>query len=368
MTARMEMLIEGLEQRVDERTLEAQRRSTQLAAAAELGSSIATIHQLDSLLNQVTSLITDKFGYYHCGIFFVDERAEYAVLQAANSEGGKRMLARGHKLGVGQTGIVGYVTAHGQARIALDVGFDAVYFDNPDLPETRSEIALPLIARGELLGALDVQSTEPAAFSEEDVEVLQLLADLIAVAIQNAQMMTRTQQALEAAQAAYGQFVQQAWAEKIHGKPEINFLSAAHFNGPTDEQWHPQSLAAYQTGQTVRGNGTAHRLAIPIKVRNTTIGVIDTFKPLESGDWTDEEIAMLENIISQLGIALESARLYEDTQLQAETERLLAQISSRMRATLDIDYVLQTAAQDLLRTFNLAEVEIRLEPEQSGRD
>lgn len=364
MTARMETLIEGLEQRVGERTQEAQKRSDQLAAAAELGSSIATIHQLDQLLGQVTSLISDKFGYYHCGIFFLDERGEYAVLQAANSAGGQRMLARGHKLAVGQTGIVGYVTAHGQARIALDVGLDAVYFDNPDLPETRSEIALPLIARGELLGALDVQSTEPEAFKDEDVEVLQLLADLIAVAIQNAQLMTRTQQALEAAQAAYGQFIQQAWVEKIHGKPELSFLSATHFSGQSDEQWQPQSLEAFQSGHTVRGNGNAYHLAIPIKVRNTIIGVIDTYKPLESGDWTEGEVAMLENIISQLGVALESARLYEDTQLQAETERLLAQISSHMRETLDIDFVLQTAAQDLLNMLELAEVEIRLDPEQ----
>ncbi len=362
MTDQLADSIEGLEERVLQRTREVERRSAQIAAAAEVGSSIATMTQIDALLTQVTNLISEKFGFYHAGVFLLDEAGEFAVLRAANSTGGKRMLARNHRLEVGHTGIVGYVTAKRTARIALDVGQDAVFFNNPDLPETRSEMALPLVARGALLGALDVQSTEAAAFTSDDVEVLQLVADQLAVAIQNADLFTKTQAALEAARTAYGQLSRQAWSDLIQGKPTLGFHSAEEQTEPASATWSPETWQALRTGQIVRENGSAHSLAIPIKVRDTIIGVIDTYKPLESGGWTDEELAALEMITNQMGVALESARLYEETQFQAESERLLGEITSHMRETLDIDYVLQTAAQDILETLDLSEVEIRLKP------
>lgn len=362
MTDQLADSIEGLEARVLQRTQDVERRSKQIAAAAEIGSSIASMTQINTLLTQVTHLISDKFGFYHAGIFLIDDNSEYAVLRAANSEGGKRMLARNHRLAVGHTGIVGYVTAKREARIALDVGQDAVFFNNPDLPETRSEMALPLVARGELLGALDVQSTEAAAFTPDDVEVLQLVADQLAVAIQNAQLFTKTQEALETARTAYGEFGRKAWNELMQGKPALGFHSAEQHTEPVSAAWTPEMQEALRTGNLVRGNGNTHSLAIPIKIRDTIIGVVDTYKPLESGDWTNEELAALDMISSQLGIALESARLYEETQFQAETERLLGEITSHVRETLDIDYVLQTAAQDILEALELSEVEIRLNP------
>ncbi len=149
------------------------------------------------MLTELAQLIGENFGYYHIGIFLLDENKEFAILKAANSTGGKRMLERKHKLKLGQVGIVGYVTASGRPRIALDVGDDAAFFDNPDLPDTRSELALPLRVTDNVIGALDIQSTEPNAFQQEDIEILSILADQVSIAIQNAQSHETTQILLE---------------------------------------------------------------------------------------------------------------------------------------------------------------------------
>jgi signal transduction histidine kinase/CheY-like chemotaxis protein len=204
MTTQLRDLVETLETRVRERTQQLavqneslQLRSRQLQTVAEVARSIVSTREVDNLLNQVTRLVSDRFGFYHAGIFLLDEKNEYAVLRAANSEGGSRMLDRRHRLRVGQVGIVGYVTGSGEPRIATDVGEDAVFFNNPDLPETRSEMALPLKLGGMIIGALDVQSKESNAFTEADVNLFTTLADQISVAIENANAYELSQQTVE---------------------------------------------------------------------------------------------------------------------------------------------------------------------------
>lgn len=204
MTLQLRDLVETLESRVRDRTRQLaeqnealQLRSRQLQTVADVARSIVSSRQVDALLNLVTRLVSERFGFYHSGIFLLDEAGEYAVLRAASSTGGKRMLDREHKLRVGQVGIVGYVTGAGEPRIATDVGADAVFFNNPDLPETRSEMALPLKLGDLIIGALDVQSIEPDAFTQEDVALFTTLADQISVAIENANAYEISQQNLE---------------------------------------------------------------------------------------------------------------------------------------------------------------------------
>ena len=182
---------EGLEQRVVERTGDLERRMVQLRVAAEVARDATTAQELEDLLYRAVNLVRDRFEFYHAGIFLLDERGEYAVLRAATGEVGRWMLADEHRLKVGEVGIVGHVTGSGQPRIALDVGADVVHFKNPLLPETRSEMALPLRVGERVIGALDVQSTQEAAFDEQDVAILQTMADQLAVAIEN---MERTAQ------------------------------------------------------------------------------------------------------------------------------------------------------------------------------
>ncbi|MBN1976275.1 MAG: PAS domain S-box protein [Anaerolineae bacterium] len=188
---------EGLEQRVTERTRDLERRTAQLQVAAEVARDATTAHDLNDLLNSAVELIRGRFGFYHAGIFLIDRAGKYAVLRAATGEAGRQMLEHGHKLKVGEIGIVGYVTGSGQPRISLDVDADAAHFVNPFLPETRSEMALPLKVGGRTIGALDVQSVHEAAFGDDDVAALQIMADQLAVAIERTRLFAQAQAALE---------------------------------------------------------------------------------------------------------------------------------------------------------------------------
>ena len=159
-----------------------------MMASAEVARAATQIHEVGQLLVTCVDLIRTHFGFYYSAIFLIDEQGEWAILRAATGEAGQQLLGKGHKLGVGSQSMVGWVTANNAARIALDVGQEAVRFDNPLLPKTRSEMALPLRVRGEVIGALDVQSTGLNAFSDEDVQTVQMMADQVAIAIDNARL------------------------------------------------------------------------------------------------------------------------------------------------------------------------------------
>jgi len=350
-----------LEQTVEARIHDLARRARYLEATAAIARDAASVLDVRELLSRVVGLIGVQFGFYHVGLFLIDPAGEWTVLQAASSAGGQRMLARQHRLRVGVEGIVGYVAGRGVHRLALDVDQDAVSFDNPDLPDTRSEMALPLRARGEIIGVLDVQSTEPAAFTEEDVTVLQTLADQVAIAISNAQLFEQAQQSLEADRRAYGELSHEAWRELLRAQPALGVLSQAEDVVPIGNLWRPEMDAALRTGQVVPGDEGTMTLAVPLKVRDRVIGVVDGRKPRDSGAWTTEEIQLLEELTEQVGLTLESARLYQDSQRRAAREQLTGEITARMRETLDVDTVLKTAVREIGEALGLHDVTIRLE-------
>ncbi|MGD8790982.1 MAG: GAF domain-containing protein [Anaerolineae bacterium] len=366
-----------LEEQVAARTEDLMRRRSQLEAAAQVARDATAIQDVDQLLEETARLVSVRLGFYHTGIFLLDEQKEYAVLRAASSAGGQRMLARGHRLRVGEVGagvppgeavgIVGYVTYYGEPRIALDVGADAVHFDNPDLPETRSEVALPLRARGEVIGALDVQSTEPGAFSQEDVAVLQTLADQVAVALSNARLFRQAQESLVAERRAYGEISRQAWEEMVRRRIERGFLCDEEGIVPLGLDPSTADLRltmeqAAQAGQVIVGDS----LSVPIPVRDQVVGALN-FRKAEVGEpWTDEEVTLLQNMADQLGQALESARLYQDTQRRAAREQLIGEVTARMRETLDIDAVLRTAVREIGESLALHDITVRLEAEDDG--
>ncbi len=182
---------------VEQRLVELSRRARYLEATAEVAGEVRSVLDLQKLLPRVVSSIAERFGYYHTAIFLLDEAGQYAVLRAASSEGGQRLLARGHRLPVGAKGIVSYVISRGEPYLAGDVSSDAVFLHNPDLPATRSELALPLRVGDKLLGVLDVQSKDANAFSHEEMTVLQTLADQVAVAVDNARLFAQVQTRVE---------------------------------------------------------------------------------------------------------------------------------------------------------------------------
>ena len=346
------------------RTRQLERRARYLEATAAVARDAGEVMDVQELLSRVASLISERFGVYHTGIFLVDPGGVWAELKAASSEGGQRMLARKHRLRVGEEGIVGYVTGRGTFRIAFDVGKDAVYFDNPDLSETRSEIALPLRGRGGVIGALDVQSTESGAFSEEDVAVLQTLADQVAVAIQNARLFQRVEESVEAERRAYGELSREAWQSLLSAYPDLGFFSDGRETVPSGDLWRPEMSTALHSGQIAPG-GDGARLAIPIKVREQVIGVVDGRKP-DGTEWTAEEIELLQALTNQLNVALEGARLYRDAQSRETRERLIGSVATRIRESLDMETMLRTAV-DVMRTqLDLPEVVVRLATPDGG--
>ncbi len=373
MAARINTLVGGLEQRVAERTAELERRAVQLTTAAEVSRAASSTLDIERLLDQTVELIADRFDLYYTGLFLVDEAGKWAVLQAGTGEAGRQMLAEGHRLVLGGTSMVGWCTANAQARIALDVGEEAVRFDNPLLPDTRSELALPLISRSRVIGALDVQSTEGAAFTDEDVAILQAMADQLANAIENARLFQQAQESLEAERRAYGRLSRQAWAELLRSQPDLGYRYDPDGILATDSTWREEMKLAVSRGEAILGGPSSSlqserveggaTLAAPIKVRGQVIGVLDGHKPAGTGRWTLEETTLVEALAEQLGLALESARLYEDTQRRAERERLTAQVTARMRETLDIEAVLKTTVEEVRQALDLPEVVVRLMPQ-----
>jgi signal transduction histidine kinase len=179
---------------------QAARRATLLQAGAIVSQNISSILDMTGLLTSTVDIICEAYGFYYAGIFLVADEADaagrrWAVLKAGRGEPGRKMIERGHKLEVGGNSMVGAAVALGEARIALDVDEEKVWYPNPLLPKTRSEMALPLIVKGKVFGALTVQSEAEAAFSNEDISALQMMADQLAVAINNARLL----QDLEAA-------------------------------------------------------------------------------------------------------------------------------------------------------------------------
>jgi len=353
MTLQLTTLVSGLEETVGNRTADLERRAIQMETAAEVAREAAAIRDLQELLDQVSTLISERFGFYHTGIFLIDDTGEYAVLQSANSEGGQRMLARGHKLQVGKVGVVGYSAGQGEPRIAQDVGADVIYYDNPDMPATRSEMALPLMVRNQVIGVLDVQSEQANAFSAEDVQVLQTLADQIALAIENTRLFQSSQDAIEELEYLYGREIGQAWKKRIENKSSTY-------------QYSRTGSSRSQNESTEYFDENQQKISRPITFRGHTIGSLDLMREADQNPWSDDEISLIEEIMEQTALALESARLSEQIRLRSDQIQLLQEVTALAASTLDETILLETAVQKILVGFNLLNCSIVLfEPEDT---
>lgn len=352
-----------LETRIQERTASLEKRAVQIQAVSSLARSIVSMQDLNQLLPNIAGLVSEQFGFYHTGIFLIDDAGENAVLKAASSEGGRRMLAREHQLPLDSNSIVGYSASRGEPRIALDVGSDAVYFDNPDLPETRSEMALPLRVSGTVIGALDVQSTQVNAFTGEDIEVLSTLADQVAIAIENARLFGQAQQALAESQATFEKYVSQEWSNFAQQVRHAGFVFDGKQVTPLDPASKRDSVRALpQTGSlSLEKRGPSATVSVPIKLRGQTIGVLDVRSKRGPRDWTREEIMLLEAAAERAALALENARLLESAQRRAARERTIGEISTKIGSASDFNSILRATVEEMGRRIGAAEVVLELE-------
>ncbi|MBN1933010.1 MAG: GAF domain-containing protein [Anaerolineae bacterium] len=352
MTAQLRETLAGLEQRVAERT-------QGLLTAAEVSSATTAVLDIEQLLPQVVELVRERFDLYYVGLFLTDEAGEYAVLRAGSGEAGRAMLERQHRLPIGSSSMIGRCILTGQADIQLDVGEAAVRFSSPDLPDTRSELALPLRAGDQVVGAMTVQSEHEAYFSQEDITVMQTVADQVANAVRNAQLFQQVQASLDAERRAYGELSSGAWRNLLRLSSELGFVSDGQNTVKRVDVWRSEMKTALHTGQVAFSQGDASSLAMPIKVRDQVIGVIDGRKP-DGSAWTPEEIDLLAALTDQLNVALESARLYLETQRAAARERTIGEATGRIRESLDIEAVLKTTANEIRQALDLDTLVIRL--------
>ena len=363
----LRVLNEALERRVLEQEVEVGRRTSYLGATTAVAHEAAAVRgDVERLLWRTVEVIAEQFGFYHVGLFMLDPEGEIVELRAASSEGGRAMLARGHRLRVGQ-GIVGTVIQQGTHRTALNVRADTAFVDNPDLPETQSEMAVPLRARGTILGALDAQSTAPDAFTDEDVTVMQALADQVALAIDGARLFQQVEESAEAERRAMGELTRERWANLLQEKSDLSYISDGRQTIPAGELVRDEMRDALRTGQVVQSEGEEARLAIPVRVRDQVVGVIDGRKR-DGTPWSSEERNLLEAMVEQLNVALEGAQLYREARSLAARERLTAEITDQMRSTMSMDELLQTAIRETARALDASRAFVQWVPSDEGRD
>lgn len=389
----LRQLQHDLELQVHERTRELEYLTRRQQAAASVAQALSSIRDLDSLLTQVTQLISENFGYYHVGIFLLDDKKEFVLLRASNSPGGHQMLARGYKLSIADTSIVGHVAYTSQPRVALRVGADAIHLKNPYLPETRSEMALPLrtgsveqqdkadnetdgpTTQERLWGVLDVQSQIEDAFSREDIEVLQILANQVAIAIENAHLfienqeaVTKLQNALLTSQKLYGEITGEAWRKLLQMRPQDGYIAdrasekaKASSEGlvstaPTSGEWSQDMKLVAKSGKSLLSN--PHTLIIPIQMRDIMVGVLRLNKPDNAAPWSRNEIELIKKLTEQLSVALESARLYDESRRRAARERLTGEIIAKLRASNDPQVILKTAMDELKQALQTTQARV----------
>lgn len=364
MATELQEIIGKLEQRVADRTKDLESQTLRLRVAAEIARDAASARDLNELLTRAADLILNRFGFYHIGIFLLDNNKEYAVLVASPTEAGRQMMENNHRLQVGEVGIVGRASATGEPRIALDTGSDIAFFNNPYLPNTRSEMALPLKVENNIIGVLDVQSDQPEAFNEDDVAIMQVMADQLATAIERTRLLQEVERNLKELESAYGQFTRDNWKRVTDGTA-TGRLGYRFDNVRLERITELPELAgdALTSGKVVNSNGRyagtekERRVAIPIKLRGQTIGVVN-LKLKEGYDTTT--VSIIEAAAERLAAAMESARLYEEARLRADREQSISRVTTAISASTGYDQILQTTVREIGNILGDTEVAIQI--------
>lgn len=357
---------QNLSERLNDFEKMSDRRKSRLVTTRQISRELSTESDLDKLLHDSVELIRSQLGYYHAGIFLSDDRNENAILRAATGEAGRLMLERKHRIRIREEGIVGFVISRGEPRIAFDVAEDSVHLLNPALPNTRSEMAVPLRVGDRILGALDIQSDQINAFSEEDVDVIQSISDQLATAIDKIMQIQLLKQKVSDLEEGYRSYTRGLWQAHLKGsKKQLSYVYKQDTLG-TDFQKSETAEDALLRGEPIittpesseNTEDVESEVAIPITLRNQTLGVmnIKTRGKTVPADMVD----LLNNASNRLALALENARLLEQIQERAEREHLVSEISAKVRASTDIDTILRTAVSELGKTLAIDEVRIQL--------
>ena len=333
---------QNLEEKVQERTAELETRMTQLRASTLTARAIAETQELSELLINAANLIAERFEYYHVGIFILDEQKRNAYLQASSSEIGKSMLGQLFRIEPDRKNPLS--TAIETNRVLITSDLDKSNFvRDPNFPITRSRMIIPLSVRGNQIGIIDIHSDQPRAFSSEDAEILQTLADLTAISFDNVRLLAETRNLLSQLEASTAIQTQRTWT-KFTSRQKSAY------------QYTPAGVRPIFSQEKVSGSDG---LYMPIVLHGQEIGRIKLKKRKgTASEWSERERDLVEKISNQVALALENSRLVDEAQKNALRNQMIASFSTNVRETLDVDAVIRTAATELRKVFDLKEAEI----------
>ena len=331
MVASIEELRGTLEKQVEDRT-------RLLKATNDLAKVSSSILDPDELLAKIINMFTDQFNYYYAAIYIIDPGEKWAELKEATGEAGKVLKQNHHRLELTGKSMVATSIREKSPRISQNTSDEKQRLENPLLPYTRSEVALPLIAGDRVLGALNVQSTKTADFGLEVIETMQNMAGQVAIALENAHLFQETQLRIAEMRTIQQQYLVEGWSALSMRKNEME----------------------YSIGESNDTN--TQKFVAPINLRDQIIGQISVEG---TGDWTIEQKNLIDAVATQAAIALENARLVNESRQIATRERMLAEINSKIWASTTIDGVLQTAVKELGRRLDAssATIELKLDDE-----
>jgi GAF domain-containing protein/C4-dicarboxylate-specific signal transduction histidine kinase len=366
MSYQLQNLVTSLESQVADRTKELENRAAQLQASAEVARDATSELELQPMLDRAATLIHDRFGYYHVGIYLKDGEGEFAVLAASIDDAGRKLLQSEHHYRINPENNVGYACILGQPILAnADENTASLNF-NPILAGSQSQLVLPLNLGKETIGAIDIHSTNPIAFTNNEEQIFQTLADQLAIAIEKARVQEKIRETLSELETAYGSFTRASWQRFVQSRQNISgYLFNRNKKVIPIEKPSAEVVQAWKRGEQVnhtrrKANSRKENavLAIPIKVRGSVIGVLDV--EFEESKVPADTSNLIREISERLSLILENARLIESAQRMVQRERLTSEISNRFRQSLDLDVVLRTAVEEIGEKLGLAEVELRI--------
>ncbi|HET7145442.1 MAG TPA: GAF domain-containing protein [Anaerolineales bacterium] len=332
-----------LEDKVRERTQELETQTFQLRTSTKVARTIAEIQDISELMETATKLSSENFGYYHVGLYVLDEPKRTAFLQAASSSVGKQLIGQGFRVEPDRRNVFNLAIEQNRPIITSEAdGFG--FFRDPNFPLTRSRMTLPLAVRGNVIGFLDLHSDQPQGFNLENSEVLRTLSDLIAISFDNARLINETKNLLSQLNLSSTIETRATWSKLTSRiKPIYQYTPAGV--RPIFSMTRPE----YSDG-----------MLVPLILNGQSIGTIKLKRKGENTKWSDRERGLVEKIAEQVSLALENSRLIDEAQKSALRDQMIASISTRVRETLDVESVIRTATTELRRIFDLKEAEISI--------
>ncbi len=363
----------------------ASRLITQLRATSEVAQRTATFIDLSELLKHTANYIRDRFGFYHVQVFLLDREQRFANLAASTSDSAEALLQRGYRLAVGSPGIIGQVTLVGEPQVVnADDKNDHESTKqryNELLGQTQSELALPLIARDQIIGALDIQSTRRNAFTQEDIESLQIMAAHVSIAINNAQLFQEQRNALNENRRLFleaemnlreiqrlnQRLTGEAWEDYLKARSiEVVGYTLSNNQLRQDSSWTPYlEQAATKRHPVTISEGDRQIIAVPVELRGRAIGAIEV--EVGSGVRQSDTLEMLQSVAQRLALSIDNARLFEQAQELAQQELEVNAISAKIQSVNSMSEIIKTTISELGRVLGADQASIRLGVERRDK-